>query len=174
MQQRVGLARAFATDAADPADGRAVLGARPADPHPAAGRAAASCRTSCSCTIVFVSHDLDEAVKLGNTIAIMEGGRIVQTGRPEDIVLRPANDYVADFVAHLNPLSVLTRARRDDRRRRPGRPGARHRARRRRCATRCRSSRDSDAPVWVGDDGATMGVILPATICALLARQPTA
>ncbi len=62
------------------------------------------------CTIVFVSHDLEEAVKLGNTITIMEGGRIVQTGRPEDIVLRPANSYVADFVAHLNPLSVLTAA----------------------------------------------------------------
>src|SRR4249919_1137610 len=62
------------------------------------------------CTIVFVSHDLEEAVKLGNTITIMEGGRIVQTGSPEDIVLRPANGYVADFVAHLNPLSVLVAA----------------------------------------------------------------
>ena len=59
------------------------------------------------CTIVFVSHDLEEAVKIGNTISIMEGGRIVQTGKPEDIVLRPANGYVTDFVAHLNPLSVL-------------------------------------------------------------------
>ena len=38
----------------------------------------------------------------------MEGGRIVQTGAPEDIVLRPANDYVRDFIANVNPLSVLT------------------------------------------------------------------
>ena len=38
----------------------------------------------------------------------MEGGRIVQTGRPEDIVLRPANDYVREFIANVNPLSVLT------------------------------------------------------------------
>jgi glycine betaine/proline transport system ATP-binding protein len=59
-------------------------------------------------TIIFVSHDLDEALKLGDQISIMEGGRIVQTGTAEDIVLRPANDYVAQFVRHMNPLSVLT------------------------------------------------------------------
>jgi glycine betaine/proline transport system ATP-binding protein len=58
-------------------------------------------------TIVFVSHDLDEALKLGNTIAILEGGRIVQAGTAEDILLRPANDYVAEFVKHMNPLNVL-------------------------------------------------------------------
>ena len=44
----------------------------------------------------------------------MEGGRIVQSGEPEDIVLSPANDYVADFVAHMNPLNVLTRRLADD------------------------------------------------------------
>jgi glycine betaine/proline transport system ATP-binding protein len=59
-------------------------------------------------TIVFVSHDLEEALKIGNTITIMEGGRIVQSGAPEDIVLTPANDYVRDFIANVNPLSVLT------------------------------------------------------------------
>jgi glycine betaine/proline transport system ATP-binding protein len=58
-------------------------------------------------TIVFVSHDLDEAFKLGNRIAIMEGGRIVQCGTPRDIFRAPATDYVADFVAHMNPLGVL-------------------------------------------------------------------
>ncbi len=58
-------------------------------------------------TIVFVSHDLDEALKLGNKIAIMEGGRIVQAGTAEDILLRPANAYVAEFVKHMNPLNVL-------------------------------------------------------------------
>ena len=58
-------------------------------------------------TIVFVSHDLDEAFKIGNRIAIMEGGRIVQCGTPQDIFTAPANDYVADFVAHMNPLGVL-------------------------------------------------------------------
>jgi len=58
-------------------------------------------------TILFVSHDLDEAMKLGNRIAIMEGGRIVQIGTAEDIILHPANAYVAEFVAHMNPLQVL-------------------------------------------------------------------
>jgi glycine betaine/proline transport system ATP-binding protein len=59
-------------------------------------------------TIVFVSHDLEEALKIGNTITIMESGRIVQSGPPEDIVLKPANDYVREFIANVNPLSVLT------------------------------------------------------------------
>ena len=58
-------------------------------------------------TIVFVSHDLDEALKLGNRIVILEGGRIVQVGTAEDILLRPADDYVAEFVKHMNPLNVL-------------------------------------------------------------------
>jgi glycine betaine/proline transport system ATP-binding protein len=58
-------------------------------------------------TIVFVSHDLDEAMKLGSHIAILEGGRIVQYGEPEQIVLNPVNDYVAEFVAHMNPIHVL-------------------------------------------------------------------
>ena len=59
-------------------------------------------------TIIFVSHDLDEAFKIGSRIAIMEGGRIVQCGTPRDIFTNPANEYVSDFVAHMNPLGVLT------------------------------------------------------------------
>jgi glycine betaine/proline transport system ATP-binding protein len=58
-------------------------------------------------TIIFVSHDLDEAFKIGNRIAIMEGGRIVQCGTPREIFSNPASDYVADFVAEMNPLGVL-------------------------------------------------------------------
>ena len=107
MQQRVGLARAFATDAPillmdepfsalDPLI-RTRLQDELLDLQKQRGR-----------TIVFVSHDLDEAFKLGNRIAIMEGGRIVQCGTPRDIFTNPANEYVADFVAHMNPLGVLT------------------------------------------------------------------
>ena len=59
-------------------------------------------------TIIFVSHDLDEAFKLGNRIALMQGGRIIQTGTPHEIIASPANDYVAAFVANMNPLGVLT------------------------------------------------------------------
>jgi glycine betaine/proline transport system ATP-binding protein len=59
-------------------------------------------------TIVFVSHDLDEAFKIGNRIALMEGGRFVQCGTAREIIARPASGYVQDFVAHMNPLGVLT------------------------------------------------------------------
>ncbi|WP_414924276.1 ATP-binding cassette domain-containing protein [Pseudomonas sp. IT-P291] len=58
-------------------------------------------------TIVFVSHDLDEALKLGTRIAIMKDGKIIQYSKPEEIVLNPADDYVRNFVAHTNPLNVL-------------------------------------------------------------------
>lgn len=58
-------------------------------------------------TIIFVSHDLDEALKIGNHIAIMKDGEIVQHGTPQNIVMNPATDYVRDFVAHTNPLNVL-------------------------------------------------------------------
>jgi glycine betaine/proline transport system ATP-binding protein len=107
MQQRVGLARAFATDAdillmdepfsaLDP-----LIRARLQDEL-------LELQQRFQKTIVFVSHDLDEAMKLGNQIVIMEDGRIVQRGAPEAIVLEPANAYVADFVAHMNPLNVLS------------------------------------------------------------------
>ncbi len=106
MQQRVGLARAFATDAPillmdepfsalDP-----LIRTRLQDEL-------LSLQSQLKRTIIFVSHDLDEAFKLGDRIAIMEGGRIVQCGTPRDIFANPANDYVADFVAHMNPLGVL-------------------------------------------------------------------
>jgi len=106
MQQRVGLARAFATDA------EILLMDEPfsaLDPlirdHLQDELLALQQRLKK--TIIFVSHDLDEALKLGSHIAIMEGGRIVQYGKPESIVLNPANAYVAEFVAHMNPLNVL-------------------------------------------------------------------
>ena len=59
---------------------------------------------------MFVSHDLDEALRIGDRIAIMDQGRIVQTGTPQDIVLRPADPRVAEFVQHMNPLTALTAA----------------------------------------------------------------
>lgn len=106
MQQRVGLARAFATDAS------LLLMDEPfsaLDPliRTKLQDELLSLQKNLKKTILFVSHDLDEAMKLGNRIAIMEGGRIVQWGTPEDIILRPANDYVAEFVAYMNPLNVV-------------------------------------------------------------------
>ena len=107
MQQRVGLARAFATEAP------ILLMDEPfsaLDPliRTKLQDELLSLQKTLKKTIIFVSHDLEEALKLGNSISILEGGRIVQTGRPEDIVLRPANDYVREFIANVNPLSVLT------------------------------------------------------------------
>ena len=67
-----------------------------------------NCRRTLKKTIIFVSHDLEEALKIGNRITIMEGGRIVQSGAPEDIVLRPANEYVQEFIANVNPLSACS------------------------------------------------------------------
>ncbi len=107
MQQRVGLARAFVTkapvllmdepfSALDP-----LIRTRLQDEL-------LELQARLKRTIVFVSHDLDEAFKLGQRIAILEGGRIVQCGTPADIFSNPADDYVADFVAHMNPLGVLT------------------------------------------------------------------
>ena len=106
MQQRVGLARAFATQAPillmdepysalDP-----LIRSRLQDEL-------IDLQKRLKRSIIFVSHDLDEAIKIGSRIAIMEGGRIVQIGTPQEILKNPANDYVADFVAHMNPLSAL-------------------------------------------------------------------
>ena len=107
MQQRVGLARAFATEAP------ILLMDEPfsaLDPliRTKLQDELLQLQKTLKKTIIFVSHDLEEALKIGNTISIMESGRIVQSGPPEDIVLRPADDYVRDFIANVNPLSVLT------------------------------------------------------------------
>ena len=106
MQQRVGLARAFATEAPillmdepfsalDP-----LIRTRLQDELLEFQRRLKK-------TIIFVSHDLDEAFRIGNRIAIMEGGRIIQCGTPQDIVKNPANQYVADFVQNMNPINML-------------------------------------------------------------------
>jgi glycine betaine/proline transport system ATP-binding protein len=107
MQQRVGLARAFATDAPT------LLMDEPFSALDPLIRSKLQdelldLQRDLKRTIIFVSHDLDEAFKIGNRIAIMEGGRIVQIGTPREIFSNPANSYVADFVANMNPLGVLT------------------------------------------------------------------
>ena len=90
--------------------------------------------------MVFITHDLAEALKLGDHIVIMRDGKVVQTGRPEEVVGAPADDYVADFVSDVPKSHVLTlrwimrtrRARRPDRRAGvPGRPPSSGRASRR-------------------------------------------
>ncbi len=106
MQQRVGLARALASDpevllmdepfsALDPLIRRQLQ-------DQFMGLSAELNKTT-----VFITHDLDEAIRIGNRIAIMKDGRIVQIGTPEDIVTEPADDYVRDFVEGISKLKLV-------------------------------------------------------------------
>ncbi|MBT3437777.1 MAG: betaine/proline/choline family ABC transporter ATP-binding protein [Oceanospirillaceae bacterium] len=106
MQQRVGLARALAADpdvllmdepfsALDPLIRRQLQ-----DEF-------IELSASLNKTTIFITHDLDEAVRIGDRIAIMRDGEVVQIGTAEDIVLRPVDDYVAEFVAGISHLKVI-------------------------------------------------------------------
>jgi glycine betaine/proline transport system ATP-binding protein len=106
MQQRVGLARALANDpdlllmdeafsALDPLI-RSDMQDQLLD-----------LQKNLKKTIMFITHDLDEALKLGDKIAILNGGKLVQNGRPEEILLNPADDYVTKFVQDVNRAKVL-------------------------------------------------------------------
>jgi len=106
MQQRVGLARALAADpdillmdepfsALDPLIRRQLQ-------DQFLELAALMKKTT-----LFITHDLDEAIRLGNRIAIMKDGVLVQIGTPEEIVTQPADDYVADFVAGISRLHLV-------------------------------------------------------------------
>lgn len=109
MQQRVGLARALATDtdvllmdeafsALDPLIRREMQ------------EQLIELQAELGKTIVFITHDLNEAIFLGDRIAVMRDGRIVQVGSPEEILTDPANDYVAQFVQDVDRARVLTAA----------------------------------------------------------------
>jgi len=107
MQQRVGLARALANDpdvllmdeafsALDP-----LIRTQMQDEL-------IELQANSKRTIVFISHDLDEAIKIGDRIAIMQGGEISQIGTPEEIISNPANDYVKSFFQGVDVTSVLS------------------------------------------------------------------
>lgn len=109
MQQRVGLARALAADtdvllmdeafsALDPLIRREMQD-QLLDLQQQLGK-----------TIIFITHDLNEAMRLGDRIAVMRNGRIAQIGTSEEILSDPANDYVAQFVADVDKTRVLTAA----------------------------------------------------------------
>ncbi len=107
MQQRVGLARALAAEtdimlmdeafsALDPLIRREMQ------------EQLVELQRELKKTIIFITHDLNEAMFLGDRIAVMRNGRIVQVGTPEDILTDPANDYVAQFVHDVDRARVLT------------------------------------------------------------------
>ena len=106
MQQRVGLARALAADpeillmdepfsALDPLIRRQLQ------------KEFIKLSKQLKKTTVFITHDLDEAVKVGHRIAIMRDGMVIQVGTPEEIVMNPEADYVADFVKGISRLEVV-------------------------------------------------------------------
>ena len=106
MQQRVGLARALATDAPillmdeafsalDPlirTDMQDIL---------------LSLQKELNKTILFITHDLDEALRIGDNIAILRDGKIIQEGDPQDIIMKPADEYIADFIKDINRGRVI-------------------------------------------------------------------
>ena len=107
MQQRVGLARALASDPDillmdEPFSGLDPLIRRQMQDE------LVELQAKLQKTIVFVTHDLHEALKLGHRIAIMRNGEVVQIGTAEDIVTAPADDYVAEFVQDASPAKVIT------------------------------------------------------------------
>lgn len=106
MQQRVGLARALANDpdillmdeafsALDP-----LIRSEMQDEL-------VKLQENSNRTVIFISHDLDEAMRIGNRIAIMEGGRIAQIGTPDEILRNPADEYVESFFRGVNVATVL-------------------------------------------------------------------
>jgi len=106
MQQRVGLARALA------ADPEILLMDEPfsaLDPLIRRQLQIEFIKLSKKLkkTTVFITHDLDEAVKVGHRIAIMRDGKVIQVGTPEEIVMKPEDDYVADFVKGISRLEVV-------------------------------------------------------------------
>ncbi|WP_282093544.1 quaternary amine ABC transporter ATP-binding protein [Epibacterium ulvae] len=107
MQQRVGLARAIA------ADPSILLMDEPFSAlDPLIRRQLQDKFMSLSAemkkTTLFITHDLDEAIRIGDRIAIMKDGELVQVGTPEDIVTNPADEYVADFVAGISKLELIS------------------------------------------------------------------
>jgi glycine betaine/proline transport system ATP-binding protein len=107
MQQRVGLARAIANEPEillmdEPFSGLDPLIRRKMQDE------LVEIQSRLQKTIIFVTHDLHEALKLGDRIAIMRNGEVVQIGTPEDIVTNPADEYVSEFVQDASPAKVLT------------------------------------------------------------------
>ncbi|TVP84095.1 MAG: glycine betaine/L-proline ABC transporter ATP-binding protein [Alkalicoccus sp.] len=106
MQQRVGLARALANDTDILLMDEAFSALDPLIRKDMQDELL-GLQNKLGKTILFITHDLDEALKLGDRIAIMKDGEIVQTGTSEDILATPANDYVSEFVKNVDRSKVL-------------------------------------------------------------------
>lgn len=169
MQQRVGLARALASDpevllmdepfsALDPLIRRQLQ------------EQFMKLSSDLDKTTVFITHDLDEAIRIGNRIAIMKDGVIVQVGTPEEIVTNPIDQYVTDFVEGISTLKLIfahtIMVKIDDYQLKEGEDLSK--------ATRVSHETDlsglidvsaaSDQPVVITDDGRDVGVVDKATL----------
>lgn len=107
MQQRVGLARAMAADPSILLMDEPFSALDPLIRRELQTEFMALSRVTKK-TTVFITHDLDEAIRIGTRIAIMNDGQIIQIGSPEDIVTEPANAYVAEFVKGISKLKLVT------------------------------------------------------------------
>ncbi|WP_407271682.1 glycine betaine/L-proline ABC transporter ATP-binding protein [Radiobacillus sp. PE A8.2] len=107
MQQRVGLARALANDPEVLLMDEAFSALDPLIRKDMQDELL-ELQESMKKTIIFITHDLDEALRIGDRIALMKDGNIVQIGTPEDILVNPANDYVEKFVEDVDRSKVLT------------------------------------------------------------------
>src|SRR5699024_5870032 len=107
MQQRVGLARALANDPDVLLMDEAFSALDPLIRKDMQDEII-ELQSTMRRTILFITHDLNEALRLGDRIALMRDGEIVQIGSPEDILVNPANDYVEKFVEDVDRSKVLT------------------------------------------------------------------
>ena len=106
MQQRVGLARALATDTDIMLMDEAFSALDPlirSDMQ----KQLIDLQSQLKKTIVFITHDLDESLRLGDHIGILNAGKLVQVGTPEEIIMNPADDYVKAFVKDVNRAKVI-------------------------------------------------------------------
>ncbi|MEI6373832.1 MAG: glycine betaine/L-proline ABC transporter ATP-binding protein [Actinomycetes bacterium] len=173
MQQRVGLARALAVDpevmlldepfsALDPLIRRDMQN-EVKRLHRDLGK-----------TMVFITHDLAEALKLGDRIAIMRDGAVVQMGTPAEVVANPADEYVADFVRDVPKSHVLTLGAIA----RPAAPGEHLDGPRLDVTTLIRDASpviaDASGPIVVIANGEAVGVVTSDDVLRLIAGEPTA
>jgi glycine betaine/proline transport system ATP-binding protein len=110
MKQRVGLARALATDADILLMDEAFSALDPLIKSNMQDELLAL-QKSIQKTIIFITHDLDEALKIGDRIAIMKDGMVVQVGTPREILENPASDYVAEFIANVDKERYLNNSK---------------------------------------------------------------